>query len=236
MSNWNPKRFWKQVTVADAETGFAVLLDRRPVKTPAKVPMVVPTRALAQAIAAEWDAQQGLVNAASMPVTRAANAAIDKVRPQHAEVAALIADYGGTDLLCYRAVAPQELVARQAASWDPLLDWAAATLEVRLATTQGVVPVAQSAEAVAALHARVVAMTEFELSALHDLVGITGSLVLGLAVTLGHLTADQAWALARIDEDWQIAHWGGDEEAAAEAALKYEALRAAERFWRLTHG
>ena len=235
MSNWVAKRFWKAATVTEAEGGFGVALDGRAVKTPAKAPLIVPSRALAEAIAAEWDAQVEKIDPGSMPVTRGANAAIDKVRTQHAEVAALIAEYGGTDLLCYRAEAPEALIARQAAVWDPLLDWAATVLGARLTVTQGVVPVAQPAAAQAALSARVAALDAFELAALHDLVGITGSLVLGLAVALGRLDAATAWDLARIDEAWQVEHWGSDDEAEAQAALKREALLAAERFWALHH-
>ena len=158
MSGWAPKRFWTSAEVAEAPGGFAVTLDGRQVKTPAKAPLVVPSRALAEAIAREWQAQDEKIDPATMPVTRGANAAIDKVRSQHAEVAALIADYGGTDLLCYRAEAPRELVARQSEHWDPLLDWAEAALGARLAVTQGVVPVAQPEAALAALGARVAAM------------------------------------------------------------------------------
>lgn len=235
MSGWAPKRFWTSAEVAEAPGGFAVTLDGRHVKTPAKAPLVVPSRALAEAIAREWQAQDEKIDPATMPVTRGANAAIDKVRTQHAEVAALIADYGGTDLLCYRAEAPRELVARQSEHWDPLLDWAEAALGARLAVTQGVVPVAQPEAALAALGARVAAMDEWQLAALHDLVGITGSLVLGLAVAEGRLTADEAWTLAQLDEDWQAEQWGVDDEAAEHAGRKRDALLDAERFWRMRH-
>lgn len=235
MSAWAPKRFWTSAEVAEAPGGFAVTLDGRQVKTPAKAPLVVPSRALAEAIAREWQAQDEKIDPATMPVTRGANAAIDKVRSQHAEVAALIADYGGTDLLCYRAEAPRELVARQSAHWDPLLDWAEAALGARLAVTQGVVPVAQPEATLAALSARVAAMDEWQLAALHDLVGLTGSLVLGLAVAEGRLTADEAWTIAQIDEAWQAEQWGADDEAAAHADRKRAALLDAERFWRMRH-
>lgn len=235
MSGWAPKRFWTSAEVAEAPGGFAVTLDGRQVKTPAKAPLVVPSRALAEAIAREWQAQDEKIDPATMPVTRGANAAIDKVRSQHAEVAALIADYGGTDLLCYRAEAPRELVARQSEHWDPLLDWAEAALGARLAVTRGVVPVAQPEAALAALSARVAAMDEWQLAALHDLVGITGSLVLGLAVAEGRLTADEAWTLAQLDEDWQAEQWGVDDEAAEHAGRKRDALLDAERFWRMRH-
>lgn len=233
MSSWTAKRFWKEAQVVAAPGGHTIHLDGRPVKTPAKAALVVPTVALAKAIAAEWDAQHGTIDPGSMPVTRSANAAIDKVQPQHAEVAELIAEYGGTDLLCYRAATPQRLVAQQAAAWDPLLDWAEATFGARLTTTVGVVPVPQPAPALAALTAQVTAMNDFQLAALHDLVGISGSLVLGLAVANGRLSAEEAWAISRIDEAWQITQWGADDEAEAEAAIKRAALIHARRFWML---
>ncbi len=131
-AGWTAKRFWQAATAEATEGGFTVRLDGRPVKTPAKAPLVLPTLALAQAIAAEWDAQTGTVRPATMPLTRAANSAIDKVAPMRAEVIAELAGYGGTDLLCYRAEGPEALVARQAAAWDPLLDWAATALRAPL--------------------------------------------------------------------------------------------------------
>ncbi len=233
MSSWTAKRFWKEAQVVAAPGGYTVHLDGRPIKTPTRAALVVPTVAMAAAIAAEWDAQQGVIDPRGMPVTRSANAAIDKVRPQHAEVAALIAEYGGTDLLCYRAGTPPRLVAQQAAAWDPLLDWAETSFGARLTTTVGVVPVPQSATALAALMAQVTAMDDFQLAALHDLVGISGSLVLGLAVAAGRLSAEDAWVISRIDEAWQIAQWGADDEAEAEAEIKRAALIHARRFWEL---
>lgn len=235
MSGWSAKRFWTAAAPVAVEGGWGVALDGRSVRTPAKALLVVPSLALAQAIAAEWDAQGEKIVPETMPATRAANAAIDKVAPQQAEVAALIAEYGGTDLLCYRAEAPEELICRQSAAWDGWLDWAQARFGAGLSVTAGVIPVPQPPEALAALSARVAAMTPFELAALHDLVGITGSLVLGLAVAEGALSAAEAWDLARIDETWQIEQWGDDEEAAELAARKREALLAAERFWQLLH-
>ena len=233
MSAWKAKRFWTEARAEPCEGGFTVRLDNRPVKTPAKVALVVPTLALAQAIAAEWDAQQGAVRPETMPVTRAANSAIDKIVPQRAEVVDIVAAYGGSDLLCYRAVGPEALVARQAAGWDPLLDWAAQAVGARLAVTRGVMHVAQDDGALARLTARVAAFTPFELAAVHDLVAISGSLVLGLAVTDGRLSAQEAWALSRIDEAWQVEQWGEDEEAAASEAARHEAFLAAARFYAL---
>ncbi|WP_372839126.1 ATP12 family chaperone protein, partial [Phaeovulum sp.] len=213
--------------------GFGVALDGRAVKTPAKATLALPSRALAEAIAAEWDAQQGEIDPRQMPMTRAANAAIDKVATQHAEVAALVAEYGGTDLLCYRATTPAALRMRQDSAWQPWLDWAEATFSARLIVTEGVTPVSQDVESTTRLAAAVAAMGPFELAALYDLVAISGSLVLGLAVSEGRLTADTAWNISRIDEDWQIAQWGEDEEATAHAERKRAAICDAERFLKL---
>lgn len=233
MSGWKAKRFWKDATAEACEGGFTVRLDGRPVKTPAKTPLILPTLELAQAIAAEWDSQQGEVKPQTMPMTRSANSALDKIIPQRAEVVGLLAAYGGTDLLCYRAASPAELVARQAAGWDPLIDWAATALDAPLITTQGVVHVAQDAAVLARLTAEVDALSPFHLAGFHDLVAITGSLVLALAVTKGRLTAPEAWTLSRIDEAWQIEQWGADEEATTLEAARHSALLDASRFYAL---
>lgn len=233
MSAWTARRFWTEATVQPEGAGFAVMLDSRPVRTPLKAPLVLPTEALARAVAAEWQAQTGTVNPATMPFTRTANSAIDKVAPQFADVAAMLAEYGGSDLLCYRATDPEALIARQAAAWNPLLDWVAGEFGTPLAATQGVVPIAQPVSSLAALGAAVSAQSPFQLAAFHDLVAITGSLVLALAVTRGRLSAEDAWALSRIDEDWQIEAWGQDDEAAGTAALKRAAVLQADRFYAL---
>lgn len=233
MSAWKAKRFWKQATAVETEGGFTVQLDGRPVKTPAKTLLVVPTLALAQAIAAEWEAQTGEVRPETMPFTRSANSSLDKIIPQFEEVAAMLAAYGGTDLLCYRATGPEALVARQAAAWDPLLDWAARELDAPLKATAGVMHIAQDPAALESLHRRVAAFSPFQLAAFHDLVAISGSLVLGFAVTQGRLDAEAAWALSRIDEAWQIEQWGEDEEAAAAEAVRHADFLQAARFYAL---
>lgn len=213
MSGWAAKRFWKETTVGDADGGFQVLLDGRAVKTPAKSSLVVPSRALADAMAAEWDAQEDAVDPNTMPVTRMSNSAIDKVSVQHAAVADMLAAYGNCDLLCYRATSPQELVARQAESWDPILDWAVDSLDVRLEPVAGVMHEEQDARSVRKMSHMVHALSPFQLTAFHDLVSISGSLVLAFAVIQGRLDADAAWQLSRLDELWQEELWGKDEEA-----------------------
>jgi chaperone required for assembly of F1-ATPase len=233
MTAWAAKRFWTDALPEACDGGFTVRLDARPVRTPLKAPLVLPTLAMAEAIAAEWQAQTGKVDPATMPCTRAANSAIDKVVPQFDEVVAMLAAYGDTDLLCYRATGPETLVARQAAAWDPLLDWAATALGAPLMATAGVMHIPQPDRSLAALKAQVARLTPFQLAAFHDLVALSGSLVLALAVTHHRLTAAQAWTLSRIDEDWQAELWGEDEEAAALATLKQAAFLQADRFFGL---
>lgn len=234
MTGWAPKRFWSAAATAPAEGGFAVHLDGRPVKTPAKTPLILPTLALAEAVAAEWQAQEGVVRPETMPMTRMANSALVKVPPAFDAVVDEVARYGGTDLLCYRAEAPAALVRRQAEAWDPLLDWADKALGARLVTTAGVIPVAQPEPALVRLRAAVAAQDAFALVALHDLVAITGSLVLGLAVARGRLTPEAAFDLSRLDEDWQASLWGADSEATATAAAKRTDLVDAARFFALS--
>ena len=234
MSVWAAKRFWTTATAVPCAGGHAVHLDARPVRTPAKAALVLPSLALAQAIADEWQAQTGLVNPAMMPFTRMANSAIDKVTPLHAAVVAEVAGYGASDLLCYRAEGPVALVARQAADWDHWVDWAASALQAPLVVTIGVIPVPQPAASLASLTTRVAALSPFGLVAVHDLTAISGSLVLALAVTSGRLTAHQAFDLSRIDEIWQAEEWGQDAEAAQVQALKRQAMDEAGRFWTLS--
>ncbi len=217
---WKAKRFWKESAVVPEAEGFGIQLDGRAVKTPAKRGLVVPTRAMAEVIAAEWDAQEGEINPHSMPATKTANAAIDKVAVQHAEVADMLAAYGDSDLLCYRADHPDELVALQAAQWDPMLDWGADALGARLEPRAGVMHVPQDKKALDVLSARTHALTSFELAAFHDLVSLSGSLILGFAVAEAAHPPDAVWTLSRLDEIWQAEQWGKDDEAEALAALK----------------
>lgn len=220
MSEWKAKRFWKEAKVTQAKSGFAIELDARPVKTPAKSALIVPTRAMANAIASEWDAQDDEIKPQSMPVTRGANAAIDKVRVQHEEVADLIAAYADADLLCYRADSPAGLVTRQADAWDPLLEWAEDTLGARLRPVTGVMHSPQDADALAHLSRQVHAMDTFSLTAFHDLVSLSGSLVIGFAALKGLRDPATLWQVSRVDEIWQAEQWGVDEEAQEVAERK----------------
>jgi chaperone required for assembly of F1-ATPase len=231
MAEWKQKRFWTEARAEPEGDGWAVALDGRRVKTPAKAPLVVPTRALADAIAAEWNAQEGAVNPATMPCTRSANAAIDKVAVQKAEVVDMLAAYGDADLLCYRAEGPQELVDRQAAQWTPPLDWAADTFGARLAPRSGIMHQPQDPAALSRLHDEVNALSPFQLAGLHDLVALSGSLVLGLAAARDWRPVDELWDLSRLDDLWQEEHWGRDEDAHALAERKRGEFHHAKRFF-----
>ncbi|MCA0042453.1 ATP12 family chaperone protein [Celeribacter litoreus] len=231
MAEWAAKRFWKETTVAEAGGGYTVHLDGRAVRTPAKAPLVVPSRELADWIASEWEAQENEINPNTMPATRSANAAIDKVTIQHAEVADMLAEYGDSDLLCYRADFPTDLINRQAASWDPILEWAEGALSAKLTPRSGVIHAPQDPDALARLSALTHEFDAFQLTAFHDLVGLSGSLILGFAVTQGYLDPNEAWRLSRIDEDFQVEQWGEDEEAAEAAEVKRQSFLHAARFY-----
>ncbi len=224
MSEWAPRRFWTDVTVRADTAGFGVFLDERPLRTPAKAPLSARTAALADCIAEEWRAQGETVDPHSMPFTRSLNALIDKVAPDPDPVARMLGEYAETDLLCYRADDQPLLAERQREIWDQYLDWADATYGARLVQTAGVMPVEQPPEAVAALQRAVGELDAYDLTAAHDLVTLSGSLILGLAGIAGETDAETLWGVARLDELWQIEQWGEDEEAEKMALTKKEAI------------
>jgi len=228
-----PKRFYKDVTVAPAEDGFVILLDGKPVRTPRKLPLRVPTRGLADAIAAEWAAQKERVDPASMPLSKLAITAIDGVASHMADVAAEIVKFAGSDLLCYRAEAPEALRVLQAAAWDPMLRWAEDELGVHLATAKGVMPVTQGQGSLARVAAAVAPFDAMALTSLHVLTTLTGSAILALAHAAGRISAEAAWAAAHVDEDWQVSQWGVDVEAAERRARRWAEMQAASRFLEL---
>ena len=230
VSDWNAKRFWAEVTVKPKADGFAISLDGRPALTPGKAPMIVPTLTLAEHVAAEWDAQSEKVDPSSMPLTLTANAAIDNVAQQMGEVAEILAAYGDSDLLCYRAEAPAGLIARQTAAWDPLLDWAAEKLQVRLSLRTGVVYSAQEPGGLERFLQLVQGLSNFELAAFHNLVSLSGSLVIGFAVARQARPDAELWAVSRIDENWQREQWGEDAEAIQQELRKRRAFLDAAEF------
>ena len=223
------KRFWKDVTVERADGGWDIRLDGRPVKTPARAALAVPTEALAAAIAEEWRSVGETIDPRAMPLTGLANAAIDRVAPDPKLFAQGLARYAEADLACYRAEGPRALVARQAESWDSLLAWARRRFDVDFATTAGIVHVAQPAATVERLAHSVETLDPFRLAGLSPLVTIGGSLVAALAVLERAMTAEEAWTAVSLDDRWQLEQWGADAEA--EAALdnrKRDFLAAAE--------
>ena len=228
-----PKRFYADVTVAPAEGGFAILLDGKPVRTPRKQPLKVPTRPLAEAIAAEWAAQRERVDPSSMPLSKLAITAIDGVATHMGDAASDIVKFAGSDLLCYRAEDPEALKALQAAAWDPMLRWAEAELGARFSTAKGVMPVSQSPEALERVAAAVAPFDAMALTSLHVLTTLTGSAILALAHAAGCISAEEAWAAAHVDEDWQVSRWGIDVEAAERRARRWAEMQAASLFLEL---
>ena len=234
MSEWKAKRFWTAATTEPCDGGYTVQLDGRAVKTPTKTLLVVPTLSLAQAIADEWDAQDEVIDPTSMPFTRSSNAALDKVAHQHAEVAELLAAYGDADLICYRADSPESLVARQSEAWDPLLEWVSEAFGVQLQPVQGVMHHPQPSATLERLSGEVHSLDDFALTAFHDLVGMSGSLVIGLAALRNLHPAPVLWGLSRVDEIWQAEQWGADEEEQELVARKENDFLHAKRFYDLS--
>jgi chaperone required for assembly of F1-ATPase len=220
-------RFYQAAQTGEAGAGgVPVLLDGRPVRTPARAPLAAPSAELARAIAAEWDAQRDVVDPARMPLTRLANAIIDGVVKAPEPVAAEITKYLGSDLLFYRAGEPEGLVAMQARHWDPVLQWARETLGARFVLAQGVTFAAQPDEAVAAA-ARAIPNHPWRLGATNSVTALTGSALLALALVHGRLDADAVWTAAHVDEDWNMAKWGRDEEALKRRDFRFGEMKAA---------
>jgi chaperone required for assembly of F1-ATPase len=232
-----PKRFYKTVAIKDdGGEGAALLLDGKPVRTPGKAPLVLPTRVLAEAVADEWRAQKERIDPATMPLTKLANSAIDGVRGREQAVIDDIVKYAGSDLLCYRAEGPKGLVASQGKHWDPVLAWAKATLAAPLRLAEGVVHVAQPKASLRRIRRELEGLNPFSLAALHVMTSLTGSALLALAVARGKLTPEQAWAAAHVDEDFQISQWGEDAEAAARRKHRWRDFAASARLLEAARG
>jgi chaperone required for assembly of F1-ATPase len=220
------RRFYRAVSVDKQPDGYAVLLDGRPVKTPARRTLAAPAQALAQALADEWAAQREVVDPAAMPLTRLANSIIDGVADAPAAVKAEVAKFLRSDLVCYRAGSPDGLVERQAQHWDPLIAWARDALGARFVLGEGVVFVKQPEQAVAAA-ARAVPEEPWRLGALSAVTTLTGSALIALALAQGRLSTEDAWAAAHVDEDWNMHQWGRDEQALERGAKREAEMRAA---------
>jgi chaperone required for assembly of F1-ATPase len=228
-----PRRFYKSVSVEAADAAHRVLLDGKTVRTPAKAMFAVPTRALAQAIAAEWEAQREHIDPATMPLTKLTNSGLDGVRGREAAVRDDIVKYAASDLVCYRASQPEQLVRRQAELWDPILAWSRNALGATFVAAEGLMPVAQPEAAKAAVARALVSYDAFALAALHVMTTLMGSALLALAHAHGRLGVEAAWTAAHVDEDWQIARWGEDALAAARRHNRCLEMQAASRLFAL---
>lgn len=208
-----PKRFYKVVTAEMRDGGFAVLLDGKPIRTPARHLMMVPGQPVAKAMAEEWDKQDTYIDPATMPLTRIVNSALDGVAEAMDAVADEIVGYAGCDLLCYRAAGPQGLCDRQSAHWDPVLNWVGDRFNARFLLAEGVMFIDQPQEAVDSVRQSLKPFDPIGLAALHTVTSITGSVLLALALAHGAKTPDEIWSAAHVDDDWNIEKWGEDEEA-----------------------
>lgn len=230
-----PKRFYKQVSLAPAEGRFSILLDGKPVRTPSRQLLQVPGHDLAAGLVEEWAAQEEHIDPARMPLTRIVNSALDGVARNSEVVLSDIVKYSGSDLLCYRAGEPDTLVAEQAAAWDPLIVWMREDHDAAFILAEGVMFASQPDSAIAAFRTALAgfvgegAPRVLRLAAVHVMTTLTGSAILALAVVLGRLSTEEAWAAAHVDEDFQIRLWGEDAEAAARRAGRWQDMQAAAR-------
>ena len=230
------KRFYGEVGVEPAGTGFTVTLDGRPLRSPDGAAFILPTKDLALAIAAEWRAQEEEISFHAMPLAALAAAAIDRVKRQRCDMIDHALEFAGADLLCYRAEAPPELVLHQQDHWQPLLDWLTDTYGARLVVTTGVVHVDQPEQALQSLRAAVEALDDFELTALSSAATACGSLAIALALTAGRIDTGEAFEVSRLDETFQIERWGEDAEAAERRRCIKDEIKAAAKFLKLVRG
>lgn len=224
------KRVYREVQVASAGAAWKIMLDERELQTPARHPFLLPNEGLAGAIASEWQVQVDRILPGTMPLTRLAATAIDRVRSNRQKTIDDIVGYAETDLVCYRAERPADLVARQTATWQPLVDWATLRFDAPMLVVTGVIPRRQSPAVAAALRAAMADMDEFWLSALHEATTLCGSIVIGLALRERRLDAESAWRASQLDETYQIEKWGEDADAVRRHADIRRDLDAACRF------
>jgi chaperone required for assembly of F1-ATPase len=207
------RRFYKTVSVAGTKAPFSIRLDERPLRTPLKRALELPTKALARAVATEWEEQAEKIEPHTMPLTRLANTALDRVEPDRDRIINEIVDFAGSDLVCYRAEQPFGLVERQATDWQPVIDWARSALAAEFQVTEGVVHVRQPQAALHATRDYLAQKSAWDLTAIHNITTLTGSALIATMACANAVPASEAWTAAHVDEDWQIEHWGWDEEA-----------------------
>ncbi len=227
MNSSMKKRFWDEATVQTSERGFGVALDDKPLKTPAKQPLLLPSFGLAKAIASEWQALEKEIDPTQLPFTKLCNAAIDNMEEKSAAVVEMLTAYSQTDLLCYRAESPDGLVQRQSDGWDPLLSWIRETHGIFFVQTAGILPVDQPNATVTAFREWLSGWDNFGLMAIHDLVMLSGSIVIPRAVIEGEISANDGWERSLIDEMWQVEQWGEDDEANALRSGKMQGFHTA---------
>lgn len=225
-----PKRFYKTVAVTDQ---LGIALDGKGVKTPLKAPLVLPNRALANAVAAEWASQEELINPHAMPLTKLANTAIDRAEAERANILAELLAFAGSDMVCYRADGPETLVARQSAHWDPVISWAKSDMDAGFTTANTITHKQQPGEALLVLECRVSNLDKFTLVAVHNLATLSGSTLLALMLAAGAISATAAWLAANADEDWQMETWGKDAEAMVRREARFSEFSACENFLNL---
>lgn len=230
-----PRRFYQSVGVATADHGYSVLLDDRPLLTPGRNKLILPTEPLAEAVGDEWDAQEKTIDPMTMPMTRLANTAFDLVTEKKQDVIDDVAAYAGSDLICYRAEEPDELVMKQMAQWDPILDWAADALGAEFDTTMGINHIKQPPEAVSQIRRAIEGLNVFALTAVHNMTTLTGSALLVLAHISGRFDAITCWQTAHVDEDWQISKWGFDAEAKERREKRWQEMEASSKFYALSN-
>lgn len=226
------KRFWKEVFVSELEGGFGVALDDKPIKTPAKNILLVPTYELATFVADEWINVGEEINPQTLRFTKLCNASIDSMPDKFEAVVEMLSDYADTDLLCHKSESPEGLVLRQTRIWDPVLTWVEQKHGLKFNQTVGILPVAQPPETREVLKSWLNSLNKFEMMACHDLTVMSGSIIVAKAVCDNYLSASEAWEVSRVDEDWQTEQWGVDEEAEKAANIKFDDFFAATKLFK----
>ena len=220
VSEWRRRRSWKCVKVSKKNNSFSILLDDRTAQTPGGKDLVLPTRGLADRISGEWQIQKEFVEPGLMPFTQRANTALDCIGLNRTAAVSALSDYASSDLICYRADGPDLLAQRQRQSWDPIVAWADQLFSTRIQVGSGIMPIAQPRKTLSSFRSLIDELDDFALTAFAEIVALSGSLLIGLAVIHRRLTPNEAWDLSRIDEQWQTEHWGEDAEAHAAALCR----------------
>lgn len=233
MLRWEKRRTWKKVLVRSAESGFQIFLDEKPIETPNKNLIVVPTKKLADALAKEWKTQKKVVGFKKMVFNKLVNSSIDQVTVSRTSIIEILIEYGDTDLLCYRAEDPPDLCLLQETQWGPVLNWLEKTFSINLKVYSGVIYEPQEEQQLQQLKNILQVYSDFEIAALHELVTISGSLIIGLAVKNKALTLQEAWNRAILDESWQMQKWGKDQESLDRLNLRRKEFNAAYDFLKL---